>query len=110
VVSVRDPCARTHHKAPNKRSCERGHVLRSVQRPVHVFGTLFSFFGNGDERITKGWGDPISSDSVAATSVSRSGKPAQAGGTGGGVGVDGRMHGSPRVTALQVTAEAERDA
>lgn len=33
-------------------------------------------------------------------SVSRSGKPAQAGGTGTGVGTNGRMRGSPRATAL----------
>jgi hypothetical protein len=32
-------------------------------------------------------------------SVSRSGKPAQAGGTGTGVGSNGRKRGSPRVTA-----------
>jgi len=35
----------------------------------------------------------------AVGSVSRSGKPAQAGGTGTGVGTNGRMRGSPRVTA-----------
>lgn len=35
VVSVRQAHA-ILAGAPNKRSCERGHVLRSVQRPVHV--------------------------------------------------------------------------
>jgi len=36
---------------------------------------------------------------LAVGSVSRSGKPAQAGGTGTEVGTNGRMRGSPRVTA-----------
>jgi hypothetical protein len=46
----------------------------------------------------------------AVVSTSRSGKPGQPGGTGTGVGANGRMRGSPRVTALRATGGVVRDA
>ncbi|MEA2745964.1 MAG: hypothetical protein QOI41_107 [Myxococcales bacterium] len=42
---------------------------------------------------------------VATVEVSRSGKPAQAGGTGTGAMIGRTLRGSPRVTALQVKAQ-----
>jgi len=89
---------RTHSKwwTPNKRLHARGHVLRSVQRPVHVY----PHSTRGAQALRGG----------AVASISRSGKPAQAGGTGTGVGANGRMRGSPRITALQATAGVVRDA
>jgi hypothetical protein len=42
---------------------------------------------------------------VATVEVSRSGKPAQAGGTGTGAMIERTLCGSPRVTALQVKAQ-----
>ena len=74
----------------------RGHVLHSVQRPVHVY-----------PHSTRGAQAPRGG---AITSVSRSGKPASAGGTGTGAAAIGRMRGSPRVTAFWATREARRDA
>ena len=46
----------------------------------------------------------------AVVSISRSGKPGQPGGTGTGVGANGRMRGSPRVTAVRATGQVVRDA
>jgi len=51
--------------------CARGHVLHSVQRPVHV------------NRYSTPGGQP--SGGIATVEVSRSGKPTQVGGTGTGV-------------------------
>jgi hypothetical protein len=72
-------CARRMHSVPGRPTSEleaRGHVLRSVQRPVHVDRTLV----------------------YAVDSVSKLGKPAQVGGTIVGAGSSGRMRGSPRAT------------
>jgi hypothetical protein len=78
---------RTHSSGRRLKSAlhARGHVLRSVQRPVHVnrHSTPAAHVEGGG----------------AVDSVSRSGKPAQAGGTGTGIETIGRMRGSPRVTA-----------
>jgi len=93
VVSVRQAHALAA-ETPNKRLHDRGHVLRSVQRPVHVnrHSTL---------RVKARGGGAVGS-------VSRSGKPAQAGGTGTEVGTNGRKRGSPRITAS--LEKAVRDA
>jgi hypothetical protein len=50
------------------------------------------------------------SGGVATVEVSRSGKPAQAGGTGTGATIGRTKRGSPRVTASRVTAKVVRDA
>jgi hypothetical protein len=50
VVSVRQAHA-LFVVTPNKRPHARGHVLRSVQRPVHVLSFLL---GNGETRIREG--------------------------------------------------------
>lgn len=71
-------------RSPRRRA--RGRVLHSVQRPVHV-----SPHGLDP---TRGVQAPRGG---AIDSVSRSGKPARAGGTGTGAVTVGRMRGSPRV-------------
>jgi len=70
VVSVRQAHALLA-EAPKRALHVGGHVLRSVQRPVHV-----SRHRTPTGKLAGG---------VARVEVSRSGKPAQAGGTGGGV-------------------------
>jgi len=85
-------CAKRTHSsrsAPKKRARARGHVLRSVRRPVHV-NRHSTHLGKAQARLR--WG-------VAAVEISRSGKPAQAGGTGTGVTIDRTLRGSPCVTA-----------
>jgi hypothetical protein len=63
-------------KVPNKNGRRRGHVLRSVQRPVHV------------NRHYTAAGQLVVGGAVGM--ASRSGKPAQAGGTGTEVRSNGR--------------------
>jgi len=94
-------CAKRTHSsraAPKKRSRARGHVLRSVQRPVHVNRHSTHL---GAAQAQPGWG-------VAAVEISRSGKPAQAGGTGTGVTIDRTLRGSPRVTASLLRSRSSR--
>lgn len=82
VVSVRQaPALDVVARSPRPRV--RGRVLRSVQRPVHVY-----------PHSTRGARAPRGG---AIDSVSRSGKPARAGGTGTGALTIGRLRGSPRV-------------
>jgi hypothetical protein len=82
VVSVRQAHALDEvTRSPRRRA--RGHVLHSVQRPVHVYPQ-----SNRGARAPR---------AGATFSVSRSGKPARAGGTGTGAETVGRMRGSPRV-------------
>jgi len=88
VVSMRKAHALVA-ETPKKRLRGRGHVLRSVQRPVHV--NRHQHYSRGASLESRLGG--------AVGSVSRSGKPAQAGGTGTEVGTNGRKRGSPRVTA-----------
>jgi hypothetical protein len=90
----------TARREKARSSVVRGHVLRSVQRPVHV--------NRHSTRRSQG----RAGQGGAVDSVSRSGKPAKAGGTGTGAWSDGRMHGSPRVTALLASRHGEvvRDA
>lgn len=90
VVSVRQAHALDEvTRSPRRRA--RGHVLRSVQRPVHVY-----------PQSTRGAQAPRAG---AIDKVSRSGKPARAGGTDTGAVTIGRMRGSPRVTARWATSE-----
>jgi len=77
VVSVRQAHA-LFAVTPNKRGHERGHVLRSVQRPVHV-----NRHSLHEESVKA-----PKSEGVAAVEISRSGKPGQPGGTGTGVLID----------------------
>jgi hypothetical protein len=69
VVSMREAHA-LDAPVPKKHRHVRGHVLHSVQGPVHV-----NRHSTRDGQPPRG---------VAAVEVSRSGKPAQAGGTGTG--------------------------
>ena len=89
VVSVRQ--AHALEPEGSRRSRPRGHVLRSVQKPVHVIA-IKSSAGDASQRR---------SNVARFDSVSWSGKPAQAGGTGTGTLAVGRMRGSPRLTALR---------
>ena len=89
-------CARRTHstrRRPTSALVARGHVLRSVQRPVHVDRHSLLCL----RKETRRW-KHRQAGGGAAFSVSRSGKPAKAGGTGTGAELDGRKRGSPRVT------------
>jgi len=75
-------CAQAHALVASQQAVKGlrsapGHVLHSVQRPVHVYR-------HSNPVHVKACGGG------AVVSVSRSGKPAQAGGTGTGVETDGR--------------------
>jgi hypothetical protein len=78
VVSMREAHALgTRGRCPESTGTLRGHVLHSVQRPVHVSRHI-------QRAATRaGYGEQ-SLEGVASVEVSRSGKPAQAGGTGTG--------------------------
>lgn len=94
VVSMRKSAC-THadrYRSPPR----RGHVLRSVQRPVLV-NRHFNFIGR--ELIEGG----------AIVSVSKSGKPTNVGRTVDGAETNGRSHGSQRFTApaREVAREAD---
>jgi len=76
-------CAKRMHSSwrrPKSDLPARGRVLRSVQRPVHV--NRHSIHSRVVQATRERCG--------AVDSVSRSGKPAQAGGTGTGVETNGR--------------------
>lgn len=75
VVSVRQAHA-LFEVTPKKRRPERGHVLHSVQRPVHVNRHWLSRC-NGASRQPWGCG--------ASALISRSGKPTEVGRTGTGI-------------------------
>jgi len=84
VVGVRQAPA-LFRGAPNKRLHDRGHVLRSVQRPVHrhspaLFGEHSRNAAQVAAVVRQG----------AASLVARSGKPTKVGGTGPGVMFVGR--------------------
>jgi len=83
VVGVREAHALEMLTEPvGSEQRKRGHVLHSVQRPVHV--DRHSNSSKGEFHLARG------ARSAAVDSVSTSGKPTQVGGTGGGAWSSGR--------------------
>jgi hypothetical protein len=102
-------CAKRTHstwRRPKSVLPARGHVLHSVQRPVHVIVIkLDSSSKDGHRKMKR-------EERGAVSSVSRSGKPAQAGGTG--TGAEANEQTNARLAAChrfsRKTAKVVRDA